>query len=143
MAIGIPAIMRAYRVVVWISRRLGCGRWPAYASVADPVSYRCAQGNRTGCLRPGAHNDAAGGSGLRSCSWKMTASRIQGPLPTRPCISKSTGLVTKLGPTYFDILSPVGGGARDSEWQGWVERLGQVDRHPTKVRYRRIAVTAS
>jgi MATE family multidrug resistance protein len=64
MAIGIPAIMRAYRVVVWISRRLGCGRWPAYASIADPVSYRCAQGNRTGCLRPGAHNDAASGSGL-------------------------------------------------------------------------------
>jgi len=92
MAIGIPAIMRAYRVVVRISRRLGCGRWPAYASVADPVSYRCAQGNRTGCLRPGAHNDAASGSGLRSCSRKMTASRIEGPLPTprRPRISKST-----------------------------------------------------
>ena len=57
-------------------------RWPAYASVADPVSYRCAQGNRTGCLRPGAHNDAASSSGLRSCSRKMTASRIEGPLPT-------------------------------------------------------------
>ena len=55
----------------------------------------------------------------------MTASRIEGPLPTprRPCISKSTGLVTKLGPT---ILSPVEDGARDSELQGRVERLGQL-----------------
>jgi hypothetical protein len=131
MAIGIPAIMRAYRVVVRISRRLGCGRWPAYASVADPVSYRCAQGNRTGCLPPGAHNDAASSSGLRSCSRKMTASRIEGPLPTprRPCISKSTGLVTKLAPTYFES----GWGRRPRQRMAGTGRTPRpVDRYPTK-----------
>jgi hypothetical protein len=102
-------VLRRIRVVVRISRRLGCGRWPAYASVADPVSYRCAQGNQTGCLRPGAHNDAASGSGLRSCSRKMTASRIEGPLPTprRPCISKSTGLVTGRALRFYRAYNAV------------------------------------
>jgi hypothetical protein len=72
----------------------------------------------------------------------MTASRIEGPLPTPrgPCISKSTGLVTKLGPTYFES----GWGRRPRQRMAGTGRTPRpVDRHPTKVRYRRVSPVAA